>query len=139
MQSDRKSVAQRLRKEATPEERHLWYDFLKTYPVQFRRQVPFGPYFLDFYCAEAKLAVELDGSQHYNIMKKKTTVDLDIPLDITANELVVALNSAYELGIDTTDMKNCYLKTERPIALLKGNKTLEEFGVRNGTVINYTE
>ena len=65
MQSDRKSFAQRLRKEATPEERHLWYDFLKTYPVQFRRQVPFGPYFLDFYCAEAKLAVELDGSQHY--------------------------------------------------------------------------
>ncbi len=46
-----------------PEERHLWYDFLKSYPIQFRRQVPFGPYFLDFYCAKAKLAVELDGAQ----------------------------------------------------------------------------
>lgn len=57
--------AQNLRKNATKEERHLWYDFLKTYPVQFRRQVVFGPYIVDFYCEKAKLAIELDGSQHY--------------------------------------------------------------------------
>ena len=74
-----------------------------------------------------------------NILKRNYTVDLEIPLNISANELVNALNIAYELGIDTTDIKNCYLKAERPIALLKGNKTLAEFGVRNGTVINYTE
>lgn len=74
-----------------------------------------------------------------NIVKRNFTVDLEIPLNISANELVVALNTAYELGIDTTDIKNCYLKAENPIALLKGNKTLAEFGVRNGTVINYTE
>ena len=48
----------------TKEERHLWYDFLKTYPVQFRRQYPIGPYFADFFCYQAKLVVELDGSQH---------------------------------------------------------------------------
>ena len=48
----------------TKEERHLWYDFLKTYPVQFKRQYPIGPYFADFYCYKAKLIVELDGSQH---------------------------------------------------------------------------
>lgn len=65
--------------------------------------------------------------------------DLEIPLDISANELVGALNSAYELGIDVSDIKNCYLKSENPIALLKGNKTLTEFGVRNGTTINFTE
>ena len=65
MKPEQKEFAQALRRDATPEERHLWYDFLKNYPCQFRRQVPFGPYFLDFYCSEAKLAVELDGSQHY--------------------------------------------------------------------------
>ena len=75
----------------------------------------------------------------FNITKRKFTVDLEVPLDISANELVVALNTAYELGIDTTDIKNCYLKAENPIALLKGNKTLAEFGIRIGSVINYTD
>ena len=56
---------QELRKNATKEENHLWYDFLRTYPVQFLRQKPFGPYIVDFYCHKAKLAIELDGSQHY--------------------------------------------------------------------------
>lgn len=74
-----------------------------------------------------------------NIVNRSFTVDLEVPLSITANELVTALNSAYELNIDTSDMKNCYLKAEKPIILLRGNKTLEEFGVRDGTVINYTE
>lgn len=75
----------------------------------------------------------------FNIIKKNISVDLEVPLDISANELVNALNTAYELGIDTTDMKNCYLKAEKPIALLRGNKTLGEFGIRNGSIINYTE
>ena len=57
--------AQKLRKNATKEENHLWYDFLRTYPVQFLRQKPFGPYIVDFYCYKARLAIELDGSQHY--------------------------------------------------------------------------
>ena len=48
----------------TKEERHLWYDFLKTYPVQFKRQYTIGVYIVDFYCYRAKLIVELDGSQH---------------------------------------------------------------------------
>lgn len=71
--------------------------------------------------------------------KRNFTTDLEVPLDITANELVVALNTAYDLGIDTSDIKNCYLKAERPIALLRGNKTLAEFGIRCGSVINFTE
>lgn len=74
-----------------------------------------------------------------NITKRKFTVDIEIPLNISANELVIALNTAYELGIDTSNIKNCYLKAERPIALLRGNKTLAEFGIRNGSVINITE
>lgn len=75
----------------------------------------------------------------FNNLKKKETVDLEVPIDITANELVVALNTAYNLGIDVTNQKKCYLKAENPFALLKGNKLLSEYGVRNGTVINYTE
>ena len=57
--------ARQLRKEMTKEERHLWYDFLRSYPVRFNRQKVMGKYILDFYCAEAKLVIELDGSQHY--------------------------------------------------------------------------
>ena len=57
--------AKQLRKEMTKEERHLWYDFLHTYPVRFSRQKVLGKYIADFYSAEAKLVVELDGSQHY--------------------------------------------------------------------------
>ena len=56
--------SQKLRRNMTKEERHLWYDFLKTYPVQFRRQYVIGSYIADFYCYRAKLVVELDGSQH---------------------------------------------------------------------------
>lgn len=75
----------------------------------------------------------------FEMQKRKQSVDLQIPLHISANELVLALNTAYDLGIDMSDIKNCYLKAENPIALLKGNKTLAEFGLRNGSVINYTE
>ena len=56
--------SQKLRKNMTKEERHLWYDFLKTYPIQFKRQYPVGCYIVDFYCYQAKLVAELDGSQH---------------------------------------------------------------------------
>ena len=58
-------LARQLRIEMTKEERHIWYDFLRTYPVRFSRQKVFGKYIADFYSAEAKLVIELDGSQHY--------------------------------------------------------------------------
>ena len=57
--------AKRLRREMTKEERHLWYDFLRTYPARFSRQKVLGRYIVDFYSAAAKLVIELDGSQHY--------------------------------------------------------------------------
>ena len=63
--------AQKLRKEMTQAEKHLWYQFLRSYPVQFRRQVTCGQYILDFYCSKAKLAIELDGSQHYTTEGKE--------------------------------------------------------------------
>ena len=58
-------LAKQLRKEMTREERHLWYDLLRTYPVRFSRQKVLGKYIADFYSAEARLVIELDGSQHY--------------------------------------------------------------------------
>ncbi len=60
-----KSYAQKLRKEMTKEERHLWYDFLKDLPVTVNRQKVIGNYIADFYCADQKTVIELDGSQHY--------------------------------------------------------------------------
>ncbi len=57
--------AQKLRKTMTKGERHLWYDFLKLLKTTFNRQKVIGNYIADFYCAEHKLVIELDGSQHY--------------------------------------------------------------------------
>ena len=59
------SNSKELRNHMTKEERHLWYDFLKAYPVRFSRQKVLGKYIVDFYSAEAKLVIELDGSQHF--------------------------------------------------------------------------
>ena len=67
--------ARQLRKSMTKEERHLWYDFLRGYPVRFLRQKVIDQYIVDFYCAAAKIVIEIDGSQHYtdkkNIIKDK--------------------------------------------------------------------
>ena len=54
-----------LRKGMTPEEKKLWYQYLRSYPVKFRRQQIQAPFILDFYCHQARLAIEIDGSQHY--------------------------------------------------------------------------
>ena len=59
------SNAKRLRKEMTKEERHLWYDFLKHLNVTVQRQKVMNRYIVDFYIAQSKLIIELDGSQHY--------------------------------------------------------------------------
>ena len=67
--------AKQLRKEMTKEERHLWYDFLRTYPVRFSRQKVLGKYIADFYSAQAKLVIELDGSQHYEDENKEKDIE----------------------------------------------------------------
>ena len=63
------NLSQKLRKNMTKEEKHIWYNFLKKYPVQFKRQVTCGHYILDFYCPKAKLAIEIDGTYHRSIEK----------------------------------------------------------------------
>ena len=61
--------------------------------------------------------------------------DIEVPLQITANELLVALNRGLGLGLNLADVSQCYLTTEDPIALLKGDVLLEEFGIHDGTKI----
>ena len=58
-------TAKILRKNMTKEERHLWYDYLRTHPVRFSRQKVLGKYIADFYSAQARLVIELDGGGHY--------------------------------------------------------------------------
>ena len=74
-----------------------------------------------------------------HIHKKDLRIDVDIPLDITVNDLIIGLNEGFQLGLDVSDLSKCYLKTENPIAFLKGNKCIVEYGLRNGTTINITE
>jgi very-short-patch-repair endonuclease len=57
--------AKSLRKNMTPEEKKLWYQFLSKYSIRFQRQKTIGGFITDFYCHRAKLVIELDGSQHY--------------------------------------------------------------------------
>ena len=76
--------AQRLRKEMTKEEKHLWYDFLKPLPIIFKRQYVINEYIVDFCCESKKLIIELDGSQHHDIIENETK---DKQRDIKLSEL----------------------------------------------------
>lgn len=71
--------AQNLRKNMTPEERHLWYDFLKQLPVTVRRQKVLGSYIVDFFIASANLVIEVDGSQHF-LRKDNPTISAGTPI-----------------------------------------------------------
>jgi uncharacterized ubiquitin-like protein YukD len=74
---------------------------------------------------------------HIHSQNKK--IDIDIPLDITANELIVSLAKGFNLNIDISNPSKCFLKTENPIALLRGNKLLRDYELRDGVLINITE
>ncbi|MBP3347912.1 MAG: endonuclease domain-containing protein [Clostridia bacterium] len=64
-------LARSLRKNMTPWERKLWYEFLRNYPVRFQRQKAIGNYIADFYCAKASLIIELDGGGHYTLEQER--------------------------------------------------------------------
>ena len=61
-----KRRSQSLRRDPTPAERKLWFEFLRDLPVKFTRQKPLGHYIADFYCASRLLVIELDGDSHYD-------------------------------------------------------------------------
>ncbi len=79
--------AKELRKNMTLQERHLWYDFLSKYPIRFQRQKTIKSFIADFYCHEAKLIVEIDGSQHYTDQgeaydKERTAILKEFSLEV---------------------------------------------------------
>lgn len=65
------------------------------------------------------------------------TLDIEVPKNLTANELIFGLNEELKLGIDVSNPKKNYLGTHNPRLLVRGAKTLEELGFRDGTVIIY--
>ena len=88
--------AKTLRKNMTKEERHLWYDFLKTLTVTVNRQKVIGNYIVDFYIASAKIVIELDGSQHY----EEKSVENDAKRDAFLNGLGIKVLRYSNLDIN---------------------------------------
>ncbi len=101
--------AKTLRKNMTKEERHLWYDFLKTLSVTVNRQKVIGNYIVDFYIASSKIVIELDGSQHY----EDKGVENDIKRDAYLNDLGIKVLRYSNLDINQRfesvceDILNC--------------------------------
>ena len=83
--------ARALRKNMTKEERHLWYDFLKSMSIMVHRQKVIDRYIVDFYIAEAKLVIELDGSQHYDPEGMRADVTRDAYLRSLVSRFFVTL------------------------------------------------
>ena len=73
----------------------------------------------------------------FNDKRSGEQYDLEVPVDITANELIYGLNMGLHLGINLDNVSECYLCTREPIALLRGNTAFEEFGMRDGTIIDF--
>ena len=86
--------AKTLRKNMTKEERHLWYDFLCDYPVRFLRQKVIDSYIVDFYCHDARLILELDGSQHYDAENQRKDFERTEQLESRGLKVVRIPNSA---------------------------------------------
>lgn len=80
---------------------------------------------------EEKIIIELHSKRQGAIC------DLEIPLHITAIELLQALNQAMHLGIRIDQLSECYLTAENPIALLRGDVELSEYGLHDGSRIYY--
>ncbi len=110
--------ARDLRKNMTPEEKHLWYDFLKRLPLNVRRQHNIENYIVDFYIAEKKIVIEVDGRQHLLPDEKSADKQRDIALSkwnirvlrysndsIRNNFNAVVMDILKNLNLDVTDLK----------------------------------
>ena len=113
-----KANAQSLRKNMTPEEKHLWYDFLKKLPIPVKRQKSIENYIVDFYIPDAKIVIEIDGSQHYEPENKAADIDRDKKLerwgitvlrytnfDVSENFEAVAGEILRHVGLEFSDLK----------------------------------
>ena len=104
--------AKELRKNMTREERKLWNDFLRDYPIRFLRQKVIDNYIVDFYCHAARLVIELDGSQHYEesvllkdrirttIIEKRGLTVLRIPND-AVTQIFAGVCEYIDLAVQT--------------------------------------
>ncbi len=112
------SSARNLRKNMTPEEKHLWYDFLKRLPCNVRRQHNIENYIVDFYIAEKKIVIEIDGRQHLLPEHKEADEQRDAVMsswgitvlrysndNIRNNFNAVAGDLLTRLGLDYGDLK----------------------------------
>ena len=112
------SNAKTLRKNMTPEEKHLWYDFLKKLPFTVRRQHNIENYIVDFYIAEKKIVIEIDGIQHCSPEHKAADAERDAVLstwnisvlryqnrDINSNFSAVVDDILKHLGLNYSDLK----------------------------------
>ncbi len=71
--------------------------------------------------------------------RDRTEIDLEIPGNLTANEFIYGLNESFHLGINMNKFSQCYLRADYPKALIRGEKTLDELGIRDGTIIYFDE
>ena len=92
--------ARKLRKEMTRQERHLWYDFLRGYPIRFMRQHPINGYIADFYCAKASLVIELDGSQHFEEAGMAYDAVRDERIAVSGNDVLRIANNEVDENFD---------------------------------------
>lgn len=74
-----------------------------------------------------------------NLAQRHEWHDVDIPLDLNASELLEGLNAAYKLGLSADAVADCYVKAENPVVLMHGKKTLGQYGIMDGSIINITE
>lgn len=96
-------LAKNLRKNATPQENHLWYDFLSEYKIRFQRQKAIDDFIADFYCHKAKLVIEIDGTHHSTLQgKEKDEFRTDI-----LNEYGLRVIRFTNLQIDTNFRGAC--------------------------------
>ena len=90
---DNIQFARELRNNMTPWERKLWYMFLRSYPVRFQRQKVLGNYIVDFYCAKAKLVIEIDDSGHYELKQHEYDISRTEYLKSTGLTVIRLLNT----------------------------------------------
>ena len=95
-----RDLSRELRKNMTKEERHLWYDYLRSYPVRFIRQHPLYRYIVDFYCPKAHLVIELDGSQHYEASDREKDEQRTADLRQLGIEVIRFPNNAVNQNFD---------------------------------------
>ena len=119
------SNAQELRKNMTPEEKYLWYDFFKRLPYTVKRQHNIDNYIVDFYIPHNKLVIEIDGIQHNSEEYKEADKKRDDVLSswgitvlrfsnksVNSNFIAVTLTILKQLGLDYSDLKPIKLKNE---------------------------